>query len=913
VWKVGGVTLEVLEDESAANASEPRMIDPARSAHVATKQIGAKAMSLVALQAEGLPVPPFFCVTTVVFDELFSRLSSDCRLALTDLPQERRALVELAARVREELLAAGLQEHDRQQLYENYDRLLPAGGMVSVRSSALGEDSAFHSFAGQFDTYLCVTRETLLERVLDCMASAFTDRALFYRGLHGLDLKATRMGVVVQEMVDSHAAGVAFTADPTSGRTDRVMISAGLGLGSGVVDGSVPTDLYLIDELGAVVERTLARKTTLVRFDGDHGQGTVLAEVEGPRADSPALSDEQALAIADLARMLAERRGCPQDIEWALRDSGELQLLQARPITTLGESREQIFDNSNLVESYPGLTTPLTFSLMRRAYKLNFLGLIQAFGGPPKLVESNADVFENLVGLLDGRMYYNLSNWYRMFLQVPGVERALPAFEKAMGFTPAATAERSAPTLIQRLRWLPVQARILSRLLFTWVSLGSRVSSYETAFEEFSNELAGENLERLDAHELLDRVDRYSRVLFWRMAAAPTNDFFTQQLYGLLGYLIGRFEIGDPVALRNELLCGETGMKSVEPVRSLVGLAERIRAEGPARDLFQSGADSREVWAELARGPALAGLHGALELHVQRYGDRSLGELKLETVTLAEDPTDLITILRNYLRGGKSVEAMETRERAIRSAAEARVRRQLLLHPLRAMVFAFVLSRCRWGLKARESVRFTRGRMAGLFRKLYRALGRSFVERGLLDDARDLLMLTETEVADAIRGGAVTRDLRALVALRKGEYEAVEGRRAASRVQTRGIVLANSFEVESEPLQADRSLEGVGCSPGRVRAKALVVETPSADMVLDGEILIAETTDPGWVFLMVAAGGLISEKGNVLSHTAIIGRELGIPTIVGVEDVTRLVPHGATVELDGRAGTVTVELEQAPR
>ena len=97
---------------------------------------------------------------------------------------------------------------------------------------------------------------------------------------------------------------------------------------------------------------------------------------------------------------------------------------------------------------------------------------------------------------------------------------------------------------------------------------------------------------------------------------------------------------------------------------------------------------------------------------------------------------------------------------------------------------------------------------------------------------------------------------------------------------------------------------GVGCAPGRVRAPALVLTEPTADVTINGEILVASTTDPGWVFLMVAASGLVSEKGSILSHTAIIGRELGIPTVVGVAGVTRRVHTGDVVAIDGRQGTV---------
>jgi rifampicin phosphotransferase len=118
--------------------------------------------------------------------------------------------------------------------------------------------------------------------------------------------------------------------------------------------------------------------------------------------------------------------------------------------------------------------------------------------------------------------------------------------------------------------------------------------------------------------------------------------------------------------------------------------------------------------------------------------------------------------------------------------------------------------------------------------------------------------------------------------------------------------LAHEHEPGFAEHQDGDVLTGVGCAPGQVRAPALVLTEPTADVTVNGEILVATTTDPGWVFLMVAASGLVSEKGSILSHTAIIGRELGIPTVVGVAGVTRRVHDGNVVAIDGRQGTVTI-------
>ncbi|HEX8743236.1 MAG TPA: PEP/pyruvate-binding domain-containing protein [Thermoleophilaceae bacterium] len=894
---------------SAASASaehplEPRVLGAEEAGQAGTDRIGAKAASLGALQRLGVPVPPFACVTTGVWDELIARLPEDLVAELERPPQSAERLASAGARARESIAGAELPRDDAARLAIAAHAVAGPGGALSVRSSAQGEDSARHSFAGQFDTYLWVPVEEVVDRVLRCFASAFTDRALLYRRAHGLGLDSARMAVIVQRMVDSVAAGVAFTADPVDTRRDGVLVVAGLGLGEGVVEGTVATDSFRLDRTAETVEHEIAVKSTRVVRDPS-GRGTAVEDVDGDEARRPALSDERVREVARLALHVAERRGAPQDVEWALDPGGVVRLLQARPITAAAAGEETIFDNRNLVESFPGVTSPLTFSLMRKTYEHNLIGLVEDFGIPHAEVERSGHVYENLVGRLSGQMYYNLSNWYRMFLLIPGIERAVPAFERAMGFEPSDPSSERRLSALERMRWLPAQARVAARLLRALVRLGPRVREFHATHARLAAEQRDLALDRMDAHELVTRVERINRELFWRMSVAPINDFFTQQLYGALGAMIEAWDLGDPIATRNELLCGETGMESIEPVRSLVSLAERIAADAAARALFESPASPPEVLAELEHEPRLAGIRDTLRLHVERFGHRTLGELKLENDTLRDDPAPIVEILRNLLRAGRTAEGMERHELEIRRRAEADVRRRLRGGP-RRVLFRLVLARCRFGLKARESMRLTRGSVVALLRYCYRALGERFVEAGLLERAGDVFMLTVDEVGDAVRGAAVTEDLAALASLRRAEQEAAAGRTLPPRIRTRGIALA-SAAVEDTPADAGGgSLTGIGCAPGRVRARAMVIEEPRADLRIDGEILVARTTDPGWVFLMVPAGGLVSEQGNVLSHTAIVGRELGIPTVVGVRDATRLLAGDVDVELDGRAGTVAI-------
>ena len=204
---------------------------------------------------------------------------------------------------------------------------------VAVRSSATAEDLPEMSFAGQQDTYLNVIgADALLQAVVACWSSLWTARAISYRERNGVAHVDVALAVVVQQMVESEASGVLFTANPLTGLRSETVIDATVGLGEALVSGQVEPDHFVVEmSTGQIISRTLGAKALSVR--SRPGGGTVTMP-EDPTA-TPALSDAQIQALAALGQQVsALYDDTPQDIEWALAND-TLYLLQARPITSL--------------------------------------------------------------------------------------------------------------------------------------------------------------------------------------------------------------------------------------------------------------------------------------------------------------------------------------------------------------------------------------------------------------------------------------------------------------------------------------------------------------------------------------------------------------------------------------------------
>jgi hypothetical protein len=403
--------------------------------------IGAKAWNLARLGELGAAVPRWFVITTRVFNELTAghRKAIEQILAPTDfakqveLAQASRRISELISRIEISSLLS-------QAWLATIQRRFGASTLVSVSSSLVGEDSADHSFAGQMESFLNVPLEDVVDSIKQVWASAFSSRALAYRQRKGLSFTNVSTAVIVQEMVHAARSGVLFTAEPETG-ADRCVICACFGLGEGAVTDRVETDTYRVGwHSNDIVEQTQVKQSRIV-FDATRGCGSRVEAVPAAMKQQAVLIDDQILRLRDVGLKVARHFGQPQDIEWAFDEHGKLFLLQARPIThfarTIASPAVRIWDNSNVVESYPGLTLPLTFSFARSGYETSFRPFARqlALGFFPfqNPIQKRLHIFKNMIGLLDGRIYYNLFHWYEMLSFLPGFENRKRSWDQMIG------------------------------------------------------------------------------------------------------------------------------------------------------------------------------------------------------------------------------------------------------------------------------------------------------------------------------------------------------------------------------------------------------------------------------------------------------------------------------------------------
>jgi pyruvate,water dikinase len=215
-------------------------------------------------------------------------------------------------------------------------------------------------------------------------------------------------------------------------------------------------------------------------------------------------------------------------------------------------------------------------------------------------------------------------------------------------------------------------------------------------------------------------------------------------------------------------------------------------------------------------------------------------------------------------------------------------------------------------VSSRENLRYDRTRAFGIVRAIFSAIGKNFYAEGIIENDRDIFYLTKEEIFSFVEGTSVSSNLKELISLRKKEFLNYEKITPPSeRFASYGAVYhANDFYSIGKLEKLEGDLKGIGCCPGRIKAKVRIVSNPREISSLNGDILVTSSTDPGWVTLFPSASAIIVERGSLLSHSAIVSREMGIPCIVGVTGLLKRLKTGDEIEMDGSTGEIKI-LKQA--
>lgn len=854
--------------------------------------VGGKGANLGELQRAGFPVPAGFSVVAEAYDEFLrvNQFEPEIRAILSEADfDDLDQVVKKTGEIRDLLISGTLPPELRHQICEAYGRL-GEDCSVAVRSSSAVPSKRISSFPGQMDTfYDVVGAAAVLDAVKRCWASFWTARASANRWNHGIDHFEVKVCAVVQVMVPSEFSGVAFTANPVTG-DDELLIEAVPGMGEALVSGRITPELFVL------------AKDTLA----------VVKEPEGPKIPCDLIRK-----VADVARRVEMHYGQPQDIEWSFA-KGELYVLQTREIRGIAggdvnyvglerwnkppeqDEAEIIWTRAWSDEVLTRAITPLFYSVQADLITATYDFIYRCYGLTDLLPLKLMRFHKN-------RAYFSTKYLLECLRYVPAFARS----EDALKFFTPEQKEEARRIPFQVGKKLASEARLLLRH-----RKYSLTHCYKTYYEEWLPELL-QRVKELDGLDLnsasLEELYRYFRGMerLIKEHCQPIG-------FGVMVHTFGAVTLLEACldkwcerreALGN-LLSGLPGNQTVEFNKQTWQFTQRIR-ESPLLTAIFVRHSTSEIPARLQESQeGHRFLQEVLE-YAKRYEFRGAEDRDIVFPRWGDDPGLLIDMLKILLDSSQENEprALEQRNIAQREKVTEEIRQSLVRQRwgyFKRKAFDALLKYAQVYSLFRENQRYEVDRVFYGERKAFLAIGRRLVQKGVLSELDDVWYLSKEEVFDAMRGEMSAAEVQSLVVPRKKEF-----RRYVH--QSPPIFLQGNREFEAEPaaraaaVGESRVLKGLASSCGTATGTARVVRSlRELTRVRRGDILVTNSTDPGWTPVFLLIRGLVLETGGILAHGTVLSREYGLPAVTAVKGATRLVKDGQLITVNGTQGTVTL-------
>ena len=670
----------------------------------------------------------------------------------------------------------------------------------AVRSSFCLEDNDEKSFAGQLKTVLSVKREDV-KRAFSEVRKSY-DKTL-YKNIKGGHVLSP---VIIQEMIAADLSGIIFTANPL-GILSEAVITAGCGTGENIVADQTETVTYYYNKDEALF---------------------YIKELSGFSLDYKILNE-----LIDVAFKIRDIFAKETDIEFAIKDD-IVYILQARPITTLKIDNLLILDNSNIVESYPGISLPLTHDFVHNVYRDIFRSCISRFIKSADLLEGLESVLDHMVAGYQGSIYYVITSWYQLLQLLPFSKQIIKIWQEMLGVDNKLVVQSN----LRIGKWLKLKMSVsfLCSLIITPYSMKKLNQYFDNTYPEYREKIKHANT----MEELLALFHEIEKSITDVWDITLINDMYTFIFTALSG------------GKKNEKIANIKNLESMKPALAINELRQAAKEYGVSSALYQE--KEKE--------------------YIESFGDRISGELKLETKTYRTHP--------------------ELFRQQILSMENTTVSMDVSGKSLNPFVCA-----AKSGIANREKSRMNRSRLFGLAREIVLKTGALFVKNGQLDQKEDIFYLYLNEMNPSAK-------YQKLVQKRKEQFRLYE-----SAPHPRRIVFSNGL-IEDRRIVYEKQFDGIGMltgtrtSLGKVTGEAIVIHDVSKNPDVQDKIIITRSTDPGWIFLLENCKGIIAEQGSILSHTAIISRELKKPAIVNVKDATKVIKTGDWIELDADSGTVNI-------
>ncbi len=757
-----------------------------------------------------------------------------------------------------EMPVSGMRDDVQQEILRAYQQLRnqrSVGIKVAVRSSAPGEDTNEQSFAGQFESMLNISNETELFRAIQSSWETASQRQA---KVVGQEQGLFTYAVVVQEMVNPVLAGVVFSIHPVSGNRNHLVVEAVPGIGDQLMAG-------------------LQEPARLI-FDKSHLQ--LIDHYFTADFPEEGKSDRYWQPLLEMVLQIEGLLDGAVDIEFA-HDGDRFWILQARPITTFiasspvtEENPYRLLTRANIGEIMPDVVTPLTWT--------TFLRTLELEENPARPVRpSRMAVLQNGLAHIDLQMlwdsYQSLLGISAEVILTRGIGCDLSGIESHLRAHTRRESLRS--TLLKNIY---VWGGLLAPDVFD-KRLTRHFDAVRLSFSAWQNAAPSQ------PEWLADGLQKLLSITARAFLLHQQTTFLGMCAYGALATrLSASKQSGEIDKLLAYHLPQSQNRRRWES--GIAALVDKIEQNPELVEIFKRQ-DVAHLKKTLAETPVGREFWTALREVVQTAGDRGANEFELASPRWSEDPAVVLGIIRSSLlqQAKDTVPERETISTDPPRHSDEKNTPVVNGWLNRRLYRALILYRM-W----REKSKYLLMQCFGQLRRIYLQIGRLLTQQHILTNPEEIFFLHLTEIEQLLRG-KVPWKLHEQLSLR------IETFRSQKQAQS-GIE-----HLVTGP--GDKRFSGIPVSSGAVTGPVKIMRSPDTPLH-PGEVIVATATDPGWAPLFSVCSGIVTEIGGMLSHTAILAREMNKPAVFGVSGITAMVHDGQSITVDGSRGEIVIHAEE---
>lgn len=854
------------------------------------EKAGGKALNLAKLTQAGFNIPPAFIISVEAYDSFIKGEMEDKIshiLHSVDFNRED-SISQGCSSIKDLIKGEKLPSAIHSQVTARI-KSLPQG-YYAVRSSAVAEDLADASFAGQLDSYLYIKKEDILDRVTDCWASYWNDRAVKYRHDSALGHQDSGIAVLVQKMVDADISGVTFTTNPVDG-SSNIVIESTWGLGEAIASGLVTPDTFVLDREGKLLDKEIQNKTQ--GYFLQNGKNTLIP-IEDDYQGKSSLNMELLQQLLQLGIQLEEFFAVAQDVEWALEcENNTIYILQSRPVTTLTEGDDILWTRAYGDEYWADATTPLFYDVMGKMLTdyVNHEGA--------RIMGYNDITDTQLLKLHKSRVYFNSWVLEKAFSYYPKFARS----KELLNYFPLEDQERISqyPSILHK--------TLLSQVYIALRDSDGMMHKTDKAYRKWANSfmIRCEEFDRTD----LEKISDQELISLYQDIEIAGIKHYQLIRYGMVSHSIATNLmvknwlvewLDDDGSLYAGLISGLDDNKTVEMNIKFSDLAMILREDPDLLEKINNvdleTLSQSEIRELISTNPDFK---QEFDLFIRNYGHRS-NTREILYPRWREDQAYVLGVVKLLSSSDLDLRKTEAESRNHRFITEKEVSSRIKKTKggfFKARVFSMVLNLAQTYLTFRENQRFYLDHILFRQRLMLLDMGRRLAERKFITETDEVFFLYEKELFDILEKGKIAPDLKDQILKRKQEFH-----RYKSSLPPKFI--KNGIEFDDTVMEYDQNaIYGAAASPGTFTGRARVVESiEELAQLEDQEILITSNTDPAWTAVFSKIGGLITETGGILSHGAVISREYRIPAVTAVKGATQIFKTGEELVVDGNEGVV---------